>query len=71
MKKHKHAVESRPSHGLAYHPQRGVRAMRHLKAGWRWITEAEAIAHDAGETLPTAPLRKPGVWIGAVDGIKR
>lgn len=69
MPTHKNAVDERPAHGLAYHPQRGTRVVAHLKSGWRWLSASEARKHARGETLATEKLPKPGVWRGEVGGI--
>lgn len=57
--KHKNAVDERPPHGLAHHPQRGVREQAHLRPGWRWLTLDEAEHYLADGVGPrTTPLRK-------------
>ena len=61
VKRHKHATEPRPEHGLAYHPNRGVSVQAHLKSGWRWLTDAEAKAHARGEQMPVTKVVKPRV----------
>jgi hypothetical protein len=47
---------------LAFHPQRGVREMKHLKPGWRWLTDDETEAHEMDGTTPEVTrLAKPGL----------
>lgn len=62
MKRHKNQPDARPAHGLAFHEQRGVRSLPLLKSGWRWLTDAEAVAFkERGEWPPVALLVKVGV----------